>query len=189
MHSGLGISALVSLVMLSAQPLWAAPRPLPARALSSAPIPVRIQEQPEARHAHQVVAFKLIGGASITRDHADQIGGPAIVYEHELWPHVFEVEVCAAMLTGPDERFYPLELMLKHPFPIGKVVELYIGAGPSLTLHSEGRASFGAIASFGSYFWLGEHFGLLAEVDYAIVADHGAVNELELAAGVAWRFF
>jgi hypothetical protein len=181
------VTATTLTALLSASPSEAAPR---SEALTpTTPTLPAARAQPEAPHAHQVIAFKLIGGASITRDHADQIGGPAIVYEHELWPHVLDFEFCAAMLTGPSERFYPLEVMLKHPFVLGKVVELYIGVGPSLTLHSEGSASFGAIASFGSFFWLGEHFGLLAEVDYAIVADHGAVNELEFAAGVAWRFF
>ena len=150
--------------------------------------PTTLTNPKEAHHVHQVIALKFIGGASITRDHADQIGGPAIVYEVELWPHELELELCAAMLTGPHQRFYPLELMLKHPFTLGSVVELYIGGGPSLTLDDQGEAYIGAIASVGSFFWLTEHFGLLAEVDYAIVADHGAVNELELAAGVAWRF-
>ncbi len=143
----------------------------------------------DTHHGEQIVAVKALGGLFVSREHSGWIGGAALVYERELIAHRFAVEASAGVLFESEGQLFPIELLLKFPFHFGEAVEIFVGGGPSLTIHSShGDVSVGAVLALGAFYWLGHHVGLLAEVDNTICAHDGAVDEIALDLGVAYRF-
>lgn len=139
--------------------------------------------------AHDILAAKILGGASFDPEGiAHRRTGVAALYEHPFIPHWLEGEISVGAVLGEHGVFIPVELLLKIPFQLTQRWELYAGAGPAMLVdldHEE--AYFGAVVSVGSFLWLSEHFGLLFEIDYIPLYEHGAVHEIEGAVGVAWR--
>lgn len=139
--------------------------------------------------SHDILAAKIIGGASFDpHGVAHRRTGVAVLYEHPFIPHWLEGEVSVGAMLGDHATFLPVELLLKVPFALNKHWELFAGAGPAMMVDLDhGEAFFGGVVSAGTFVWLSEHFGLLFELDYLLLEEHGTCNEVEGAVGVAWR--
>jgi hypothetical protein len=155
------------------------------------PLHIPVHKAATRSHAfHNVLAAKFIGMTTRTTRGSEQLSGTGIVYERTVIPHWLELEFSAAALFGNHHHtVFPMDILFKKPFHVASMLDFFIGVGPALSYHVEEHELFvGAIASAGCYVWLGNHLGLLFEVDYALIPEHGAVHEFEGASGIAWRF-
>jgi hypothetical protein len=148
--------------------------------------PVEINDQ-----VHHVLGAKIIVlGESVEQERTAFIG-PGLIYELTAIPHWLELELAAATLFSSEETKIPIDVMLKKPFRISRIVDLFAGAGPMLNLairDDKTHVHPGLIVSTGVFLWLQDNFGLLFELDYAFVVEHDGAHEVEAAVGVATRF-
>jgi len=98
-----------------------------------------------------------------------------------------EIEISMRFMSTVGSGIYiPIDVLFKKPFHLGDVVQLYIGAGPSISLHpggTHGAAHFGIATVFGSYFWVSKHFGFLVEMSYIPVFTSPVTHEFGPSAG------
>lgn len=119
--------------------------------------------------------------------YGDTFGGGKLFAERVIIEHWLEIEASAGVLTTADKHVYPVDLVLKVPFYPAEDIMLALGVGPVMAYCHE-EIFWGAILLFDSYFWISHHIGLIAELGYGIIAEHGALNEFQANVGVAYRF-
>ncbi|MBW2734086.1 MAG: hypothetical protein JRH20_16990 [Deltaproteobacteria bacterium] len=131
---------------------------------------------------HSIFGAKIVGGAAIDPEgSAHRRMGLALLYEYALIPHWLEGEISVAGMLCDHGPLLPVELLLKIPFHLNDQWEFYVGAGAAMVVDFDHeQAFFGGVGSVGTFFWLSDHFGLLFELDYLLLHEHGATHELEI---------
>lgn len=113
------------------------------------------------------------------------LAGLGLFIETELIHHWVEVEFSARVVGGPDMRV-PVDTIFKVPFHPGFNTHLFIGGGPSAVYH-HGKFYYGGVASVGALYWFTETVGLIGEVNYNLISDHGAISEFGFNFGAAYH--
>jgi hypothetical protein len=101
--------------------------------------------------------------------------------------HWLEIEFGLRMVNGKDGLEMPFDVIFKKPFHLNSWMHPYVGLGPTVLFtpgSNESAAHFGLATALGSYFWLSEHAGLSAELNYNLLSDSGALHEVGGAAGI-----
>jgi hypothetical protein len=141
----------------------------------------------EADHAATIVAARATGAVVLEHGHGEGLAGGGVAVERPLG-HGWAVEGAVSELVGREVTELPVELVVEHEWEVGEHLEPYVGAGPTMTLRSDGAGSEllpGGVAVAGARWWLSEHVGLLVEAD--ATARSGAVGA-EGITGIALRW-
>lgn len=144
-----------------------------------------------ADHIHHVVGAKFLVLGELTENETEAYFGPGLVYELTVIPHWLELELSGAAVMTKGEIKFPFDVIVKKPFVVNRVVDLFVGAGAMVNLAVEEdrtRLHPGIIGSMGFFVWLRQQAGIFVEFDYAYVAQDGVSHELEAACGLATRF-
>ena len=126
--------------------------------------------------ASYILALESGGGTNLA--------GAGAFIETQLIPHWVEAELSARVVGGPDTRV-PIDVLFKMPFHIPDG-HIFLGAGPTTILH-HGHWYFGGVATLGALYWFSPTVGLVGEVNYNLVSDHGAVSEFGFNIGAAYH--
>lgn len=116
-------------------------------------------------------------------------GGVGLFFEGSVVHHWLELELAAGYRTDGHMHAIPIELVAKLPFYPHPRVNPFVGLGPLLsivTVDGETGVFGGGTALVGSYFWMSEHWGLVAEVGYGLVYEHGLAHEVVVNAGLVY---
>lgn len=146
------------------------------------------KREPEAEY-HRKFQAGLKGSYLFTRSgsYSGGYGGGGWFIELVPSHNWLEIEISMRFMSAAGAGVYiPIDVLFKKPFHIGDVVQLYMGAGPSVSLHtSSGHTSahFGVATVFGSYFWVSKHFGFLVEMNYIPVFTSPVTHEFGPQAG------
>lgn len=169
--------------------------PLTTILLSLLLLPATAGAEPTLRESgtpaasRNVFALELIGGTAIdAQGERHNRAGAALLFEQPIIPRWLAGEISVGTTVSEHGTFIPVELLLKVPLNVTTNWQLYAGAGPAMVYdYAHREASFGGVASVGTFYWLSQRVGLVFEIDYLILHANGAEHEIEGAAGVAWR--
>ncbi|MGF1466836.1 MAG: hypothetical protein ACFCGT_11950 [Sandaracinaceae bacterium] len=119
-------------------------------------------------------------------------GGVQAFFETTLVEGVAELELGFSTFIFADETELPFDVLLKKPFCLNHVVQMYLGIGGTVStvIDRQGNTDVGGggIFAFGTYLWVTENFGFDLEADYALIGVAGdTVHELTLGFGPALR--
>lgn len=102
-----------------------------------------------------------------------------------------DVEVSAFYVSSSDDSRVPMQVLVRRPFFVSRVVRPYVGAGARMS-HIFGAGSsnrFGFTTAMGTYFWFADHVGAFAEANAAAAfKDSKAIPEVGATAGIALGF-
>lgn len=142
-------------------------------------------------HATFHLAAGVKGGylAGFAHGEVAHSGGGGAFVEWTAVQGWLELELGARYLGGHG-HLLPIDLLAKKPFHLTDTVHPYLGLGPTFVLAFADGTSvhYGLATVAGSYLWLAKHIGLLAELNYNLVYEDGAVHEVGAAAGLAFRW-
>ena len=129
---------------------------------------------------------------AVTPDEIHAAGGGGLFFEFAVVPHWFEIEYGVRVLTSGHGLSFPADIIFKIPFHPTDAVQPFVGIGPTLVpAFEDGTGTVlhgGGVLAVGSYFWAWSWGGLLAEVNYNLLYDHGVAHEAGLNVGLAYRF-
>ena len=115
------------------------------------------------------------------------LGGGIVV---SLATHL-DVEASAFFVSSSDDERLPMQLVVRRPFYVSRVVRPYVGAGARMS-HVFGPAStnlFGFVTNYGTYLWFADHLGAYAELNAAAAFSGGkAIPEVGATAGLSLGF-
>lgn len=124
--------------------------------------------------------------------------GVMVVGELMVVPDLLEVEIASGYTRHGADHGFTEAFLLKKPWHAGEHVEFFLGAGGMVRQHlatshgrqreeHENRCSTGPLVQAGSIYWLADHWGVTAEVEY--IQDIGIhTREVEGLAGLLYRF-
>lgn len=138
-----------------------------------------------------LVGLKFIGLAGFAEGDVDYSLGFGVLIEHTLIERWLEIELSSNIFVGPEGPVLPVDVFLKKPFHLGRVVDPFIGLGPvfALVWSDNPYVAPGFGLTGGSNFWFRERLGFLVELDYVVSIEREyAVQELEVSFGPLYRF-
>ena len=147
------------------------------------------EESPAAPHEnHYFVGAK---GAYLAVPDAEEIHhhlGGGVFFELTLVPQALELELSLKWMSAASGYALPLDIMLKVPFHVNHVLHPYLGAGfiAVLAVDNGVAGHFGGGVLGGSYFWITDQVGLLAELCFNLLYGHGLIREFGGAIGVVF---
>jgi hypothetical protein len=149
-------------------------------------------EQEHAPHPN-LIELKGVGAAAFTEHGPLFLFGPGLAYERELDGAPLAMELSIAELFGEGHQVTPFDVILKTPFHLSDHLEVFAGAGPSVTVDVHGgRVAVhpGIALQSGALFELEGGLGVVAELDYCLALERPGhvVHEAMAAAGVVRRF-
>jgi hypothetical protein len=114
--------------------------------------------------------------------------GGGVFFELTLAPQALALEISAKWMSAAAGYELPLDIMLKVPFHVSRVLHPYLGAGfvAVLAVDDGVAAHFGGGVIGGSQFWLTDQVGLLAELCFNLLYGHGLIREFGGALGVVF---
>lgn len=105
-------------------------------------------------------------------------GGGGLFLEWAAVPHWLSLELNVKVLGGHG-TYLPIDLLLVMPFHLTDAIHPYVGIGPAVGINlSSSSAAFGFATAAGAHFWMTRRIGLLAELNYAMINDHGVHHEI-----------
>lgn len=155
-----------------------------------------IHASPHLEHTTWILGAKLVqfnawnpGDGESPNETVTGVGGGLLV-ERTLVEGWLEIELSASGVATGDGVVVPIDVLFKKSFELGRL-NPYFGIGPSISIDivdGEAEASAGCAFAVGSYIWVSEHVGIDVDLDYALVSNHGAAQELALSVGPVLRF-
>lgn len=114
--------------------------------------------------------------------------GGGVFLELTLAPRALELELSLKWMSAAAGYELPLDVMLKVPFHVNRVLHPYLGAGfiAVLAVDDGVAAHFGGGLLGGAYFWITDQVGLLAELNFNLLYGHGLIREFGGAVGVVF---
>ncbi len=123
--------------------------------------------------------------------HVNHLAGGGVFFEVLAIPNWLEIELFGRVMGGGDLMMFPIDLVLKKPFHINETVHPFIGIGATVVptiIDDKTEVFFGGLVAVGSYFWLTQTVGIVAELNYNLVYEHGIANEVGVNAGIVLGF-
>jgi hypothetical protein len=140
---------------------------------------------------NNLVGLKFIGLAGFIEGETLSAIGFGAVLEHTLIERWLEIELSTNLFVGPEGPVVPVDVFLKKPFHLGRIVDPFIGFGPvfALVWSDAPYVAPGVGITSGSNFWFRDRLGVVLEVDYVVSIERRTViQELEVAFGPLYRF-
>jgi hypothetical protein len=122
-----------------------------------------------------------------THTYTSHLGGAGIFAEFTLVRRWLELEICFMALGSNHGAVLPFDILFKIPFHVNRWFHLFVGLGPAMAVAVEDghtTVHFGGASVLGAYFWIHKHVGLLVEVRYNLLYEHGPLHEVGGGAGV-----
>jgi len=143
-------------------------------------------------HHHRFLVGAKGGGVWLKSAHHEAgLAGGGVFAEVSVVHGWLEIELGAKLLTAKDEGVHvPIDLLIKKPFSVPNAT-LYLGIGPALDIvshHDETHAYFGIAGAIGVYLWVKDPFGIVLELNEALVFKEEVTNALGGSAGVVFGF-
>ena len=148
----------------------------------------------EAGHVEHAPTHIVTGAtgtalAVMLDDEAEAAYGGGVMIEWEAQEHVslaFNVRV----LSAGHAVELPMDLLVKVPFHVTQWFHPFFAVGPTvIPIVSGGSGThFGGAAVAGADLWVSDHVGLVAEVAYNAISNHGLQNEAGGNLGVIFGF-
>lgn len=155
-----------------------------------------IHASPHLDHTTWIVGAKIVqfnawnpGDGESPNETVNAIGGGLLI-ERTLLEGWLEIELSVAGVDTDEGTAVPIDLLLKKSFEFGRI-NPYVGIGPSISVDivdGEAETSAGCAFAIGTYIWMSDHVGIDVDVDYALVSNRGAAQELTLSLGPVLRF-
>jgi len=139
--------------------------------------------------AAQVTAFEPGHGEKHNETVAAFGGG--IFVERTIAPWGIDLGLSAVAAADHQRTIAPIDLLVKKAWEPGSHWTAYVGAGPTVSIDVEEHGTHaypGGSVVGGIYVWLSDAVGLDLEIDYALLAEHGVAQELQVAVGPMVRF-
>lgn len=155
-----------------------------------------IHASPHLEHTDWILGAKVVQFNAWNPGHDEEpnqtvtgVGGGLIV-ERTLIEGWLEIELSASGVATGEGVAVPIDVLFKKSFEFGSL-NPYFGLGPSISIDvadGEAQASAGCAFAVGTYIWFSDHVGVDVDLDYAVVSNHGAAQELALSVGPVLRF-
>ena len=149
-----------------------------------------MHRSPHMEDTRWIVGTKAVGVATVHAEEGSNVGaGLGLSMERNVIEGWLEVELVLAVARVGEGTSIPIDLVAKKPFHFGRLTP-YLGLGLASSVHpgADRPVALGVAAVGGTYLWLGDHWGIDAELSYALLAEEGVLHEVVPALGPSFRF-